>query len=255
MTSRKIALRENIATLPTLLNCFYYFMYRTKSGPHMLTYFKSTKPILSRQTWKIHTEMHFSSLERNSAGVGEFFGLLKKQLLLQSRKKRREEEELSSSFFSYDTSIIPKFNAPRKWYEKSKQKGRDGSGNPIGLEKRITWNRFLFQQHCLSSSLHHILSCFAHRHSSLRSNKKTWFAWWTMRRFFFVPGLGSNIIVNILWWGRICGDFCNQLKDFSFNCRASSSWVVCKAKNPTQLHSLIFQRELKAFSFCSRVCN
>ena len=66
--------------------------------------------------------MHFSSLERNSAGVGEFFGLLKKQLLLQSRKKRREEEELSSSFFSYDTSIIPKFNAPRKWYEKSKQK-------------------------------------------------------------------------------------------------------------------------------------
>ena len=201
--------------------------------------------------------MHFSSLERNSAGVGEFFGLLKKQLLLQSRKKRREEEELSSSFFSYDTSIIPKFNAPRKWYEKSKQKRQRRI-----LKSNKPWKKnhlksfFLFQhtvcrRPCITSS------CVVHRHS-----RKTFAA--TKKRdshggrcvvFFCVPGLGSNIIVNILWWGRICGDFCNQLKDFSFNCRASSSWVVCKAKNPTQLHSLIFQRELKAFSFCSRVCN
>ena len=135
MTSREIALRENIATLPTSLTAFTIFMHCTKSGLYFLTTKYKANFIATDME---NTEMHFSSLERNSAGVGEFFGLLKKQLLLQSRKKRREEEELSSSFFSYDTSIIPKFNAPRKWYEKSKQKGRDGSGNPIGLEKRIT---------------------------------------------------------------------------------------------------------------------
>ena len=181
MTSRKIALRENIATLPTLLNCFYYFMYHTKSGPHMLTYFKSTKPILSRQTWKI--QKCIFQVWRGILLVVNFFAYWKNSF---SCKAGKDEERKKSFLLSYDTSIIPKFNAPRKWYEKSKQKGRDGSGNPIGLEKRITWNRFLFQQHCLSSSLHHILSCFAHRHSSLRSNKKTWFAWWTLRRIFFV---------------------------------------------------------------------
>ena len=90
MTSRKIALRENIATLSTLLNCFYYFMYRTKSGPHMLTYFKSTKPILSRQTWKI--QKCIFQVWWGILLVVNFFCLLKKQLLLQSRKRRGEEE-------------------------------------------------------------------------------------------------------------------------------------------------------------------
>ena len=152
MTSRKIALRENIATLPTLLNCFYYFMYRTKSGPHMLTYFKSTKPILSRQTWKI--QKCIFQVWRGILLVVNFFAYWKNSF---SCKAGKDEERKKSFLLSYDTSIIPKFNAPRKWYEKSKQKGRDGSGNPIGLEKRITWNRFysnstVCRRPCITSS-------------------------------------------------------------------------------------------------------
>ena len=37
MTSREIALRENIATLPTSLTAFIIFMHCTKSGLYFLT--------------------------------------------------------------------------------------------------------------------------------------------------------------------------------------------------------------------------
>ena len=162
-------------------------MHFTKSGLYFLTYLQqNTKPILSRQTWKIHTEMHFSSLERNSAGVGEFFGLLKKQLLLQSRKKRREEEELSSSFFSYDTSIIPKFNAPRKWYEKSKQKRQRRILKSNRPWKKNHLKSFFF----IPTTLFVVVLASHPRVLSIAivgkpsQQQKTWFAWWTMVGFF-----------------------------------------------------------------------
>ena len=95
MTSRKIALRENIATLPTLLNCFYYFMYRTKSGPHMLTYFKSTKPILSRQTWKI--QKCIFEVWRGILLVVNFFSPIEKTASLAKQEKTRRGRRAFSS--------------------------------------------------------------------------------------------------------------------------------------------------------------